>query len=559
MEEVWDFIILGGGSAGCTLAEVLSRGGKFSVLLLEAGDDVRNDPFLLVPRNNIPATNMTYYWPGNTLPDVTARDASGGPRIFPWTNGMGLGGGSAVNGMITTRGTVQRYNEWAALAGPQWSGENVYRVMKENERFFGPTPFPEEHGYTGRLQIRVGVSDSRSTTDTVEAVLSTGVPGAVLIEDPNTRQTPLGVFRNTQYYQTPNSLRASNANDFLSPDVIDFEGNGLGGRRLKVIVRSRALRIVYADCGRNRATAILATVNGIPQQFNVRSKLIVSMGFNSAAFLQVNGIGPADTLNRAGVQVRIDSPGVGRGLKNPYYVPSVLLPPPGVVRNSNPSDLNTSGAFLPDPRPGKPTNIRNVQLSTLFTNLNRSGIGPEFLGFLVVVEAPLRAQSSGTIDIQNSDPLKIANVDMRFLGDPDDLEMTAAVYTLIIRPMYLNLMTKGYVPLAPTIATIDDPVALRAFIGASVGNDHHYMCSNRMGPGDDAPLDGWCNVKGSDNIMVVDDSSAPLCNDGNTNYPATIIALIVGDYLYNNTKPGPIPKPEKPFHKNFKTSLKFEC
>lgn len=535
--EEFDYVIVGGGSAGCVAGNLLSADKKTRVAVVEAGSYANNDPFLVAPRDNIP-TNNKYFWWGQTIPDPDANN-----RKFDWTNGRVLGGGSSINGMIYTRGSPQRYDEWVPYGGPQWSADNVYENFKEFENFVGPTSDPATHGYNGPQPIRASRGDSPVVTEIFNAIKSTNAPGTQLISgDYNSASSYMGVFDIWQYWQYPDQTRGSSARAFMGVQVINEKGEGQHGRKLKVFLQSTATHIIYPsqhDCSNKnklRAEGLIIIRNGKPIFLKIKEELHIAAGFKTPAFLQVNGIGPEKVLKDAGVQVRVNLAGVGAAMKNHYYIPTLLIPIPGsgktLIRNSQPGDFSYSGAFLPDPRGIEPTK-RQVQLSGVISNIPE--VGGDAL--LMVVEAPLRPKSSGVIKIQNNDPLKIELADIGFLHNSEDLEISAATFTTIIKPAFQYLLSQGYFPISPSIATIDDPVALRDFIRNSVGNGHHYMAGAPMGPEENGGVtDGWGKIHDTENIRIIDDQVAPLNNDGNTNSTAEIIPWIICKHIIAERK-----------------------
>ena len=517
-----DYVIIGTGSAGAVLANVLSNDRLHSVISLEAGQNADNEPIVVGPNPFITVPyDMEYYWPGNTLPDP---DAAG--RIFNWTNGRVLGGGSSINGQIYSRGTPQRFNEWAAIVGPDWTADKVYAAYKEMESFVGFADACNTHGFNGLMAIRAGIPDSNSTQHFIDAINSVNPPGNVPIIDYNCPETPMGHFRPWQLWQFPDGTRASSSRTFLNSNIVDANGRGVNGRKLQVLTQTTATHLKWSKCG-NRVKGVFAVKNGVPIFIKANKKVIVSSGFKSAGFLQVNGIGPRDVLEAAGVKVRVENPNVGL-LVNSYFIPTFSVPPPNVTFNTNPANYYSAGAFLPDPRPGSPLDQRNVELSTLLLR-PAPGVVLHFL----VVESPLRVKSTGFIRIQNADPLKIEEVDIGYLHNPDDLEATAATFDLIVTPMIKYLQTNfGYIQLSPPIATLDDPVALRDYIRNNINNGHHYQCTTKMGPREQGGVvDQWGNVYGTENLLVVDNSIAPLIIDGNPNSIAEMMAFRIGRHL----------------------------
>ena len=527
-----EYLVLGAGAAGCPLASLLSK--HFVTILLEAGQNADRDATIIAPLATVPysaeCNAAKYYWQG-----ITCANPNTNNRQFQWTNGRLVGGGSSINGSIFNKGSPLRLQQWADIIGPEWGPGPVYKDYKKMEQIFGPpgTYDEESHGKHGKMAIRVGVADDTATPDFTAAIIETGVPGAQKIIDYNNPNTPIGVFDNFQYFQFPDGTRASASRTFLDKNVINKKGEGVNCHKLFLLAQTTATQLIWSD-KENRVEAVIALKDGKPILIKVSEDVIVSMGFNSSAFLQVNGVGPRDILEKAGVRVRVDLANVGQGLKNNFFIPAnVFIPPPGTKINSDPATFYSGGAFLPDPRPGTNPLQRDVELSSILVPLGPGGS----LLYIVVVEAPLLVKSNGSIKIDNADPLKIAKVDIGFLNDPADLEMTVAVYQLIMKPLFLNLIAKGYFLVQPSIATIDDPVALREFIRNNVSNGHHYMAFNRMAPKNQGGVtDAWGSVYGTKNLRIVDDSIAPLNLDGNTNGIAELIGFRIARHIIKKYK-----------------------
>lgn len=410
------------------------------------------------------------------------------------------------------------------LAGPEWSAKPVYAAYKEIENFYGPTTHPETHGYHGLMAIRAGIPDSKATPDFIDAVKTTLNPP--IIDDYNYPKTPIGLFTNWQYFEFPDSTRASASRTFLNPYVIDKDGKGQHGRRLQVLTQTTATGVIWSKKHPTKVKGAIVLHKGKPLRIRARKEVIVSLGLNSPAFLQVVGIGPADVLANAGVPVRVNNPAVGTNLYCYPYITLTLVCPPGVENNTDPATLNVAGALFPDPRPGKDPNFLNFKFQPLIYADGAVNL------MIITIEAPLLPKSRGTIKIQDADPLKIASVQLGLLDDPDDLAMILAC-AQYVTPVIESLAAKGYTPIAPTIAQLQDPAYMTTYIQSTVGNTYHYQSSNRMTKTreEGGVVDPWGHVYGVKHLMVVDNSIAPTGTNGNPNGTAEMMAYRIGKHL----------------------------
>lgn len=519
-----DYVILGGGSAGCVMANLLSADKEHSVLLLDVGPNVSHDPILnnLANRNAISSTLFTkYFWQGVTLEDPSADD-----QTFDWMAGRVLGGSSSINDVLYMRGSPNNYDQnWVPLAGPEWSGEKVYAALIEMENYHGPDPDPENHGHNGLMYVRTGVPDSSATPQFMSAFTSAH-PEVPVIQDYNNPKTQIGVFTNWTYFEFPDSTRASSLRTYLNKNVIDEAGNGKHGRKLKVLTKTFVSKLMWDSKGK-KVKGAYAIHEGKPISVRARKEVIVSMGMNSPQFLQVNGIGPKAVLEAANVPVKVDNPWVGNNLVCYPYTFITLLPPAGTTNNTDPGTLNVAGALLANPLAGSDPNFLQFKFEPQF--IQEDGL----LILLITMETPLLPKSRGSIQIYNGDPTKIPAVQLGLLTDPEnyDLNTQIACYQYVV-PVLQNLINQGYILLAPTIATIQDTAALTAYIQSTVGNTAHYQASNRMSLD---PAQGvvnpWGHVHGVKGLMVADNSIAADGTNGNPNSTAEMIGYRIAKRL----------------------------
>ncbi|TNJ58376.1 GMC family oxidoreductase [Paenibacillus hemerocallicola] len=517
----FDYIVVGTGPAGAVIAKTLTDDKKTSVLVLEAGDHndkdkpIADSAFALeLEESYFPQ----YFWQGEGIPQANLDN-----RSFEWTTGRLSGGGSSINGEQYVRPTSAVFKQWEALLGPLWSPARTIRRFKRLEKYNGETQNPGARGYHGRIDIRQAPVTPTSMAEKLTAAIerATGLPNIVDYNDP---ETPLGPFTRWQLYQKPDGRRESSSTAFLSSDIMTPSGRGTHGRKLTVLFRTTALRVIFS---RKRAIGVEYLQAGSCVRAYARKKVIISAGINSAQFLMLSGIGPAEQLKKSGIPVIFDNPHVGKRLKNHTLNFAVFtanrndraLPP------DDPNALYTGGAFLPDPTGERPAR-RAVQLI---------GIGSDET--LTVAVLYLRPESSGSIAIQNKDPLKIVLADEGFLSNSNDLDAVKNIFKIYIRNIALELerIDSSYRLVSPTLDVIDDDVKLENFIKENFEHNHHQQSFLRM-----APLEkgGVVNrsgrVHGVTGLIVADASLIPFTVDGNTSAAAYLIGYTIARKLLKN-------------------------
>lgn len=514
----FDYIVVGTGPAGAVIAKTLTDDKKTSVLVLESGDNndrdkpIRDSTFALELEEEF---FPEYFWQGEGTPQEGLDD-----RAFEWTTGRLSGGGSSINGEQYVRPSSAVFREWEKLLGPLWSPRRAIRRFKKLEKYNGKTNNRRAHGYRGRIDIRQAPNNptamAKKLTDAIEQAT-----GLTEILDYNDPQTPMGPFTRWQLYQNPNGRRESSSSAFLSSDIMTPSGSGVNGRKLRVLFRSTALRVLFSN---QRAVGVEFLKEGKSIQAVARKKVILSAGINSAQLLMLSGIGPAKSLKEAGIPVIFNNPNVGKNLRNHTLNFAVFTTNPNddALPSNDPNALYTGGAFLPDPTGINP-NRRAVQLA---------GIGSE--GMLTLVLIYLRPKSRGSIKIQNKDPLKIVLADEGLLASPEDMEAVKNIYKIYVKQIAAELASidRSYQLVSPTLDVIEDDSRLEDFIKENFGHNHHQQSSLRMAPlirG--GVVDRRGNVHGVKNLIVADDSIIPFTVDGNTSAPAFLIGLTIAQQL----------------------------
>lgn len=518
----FDYIVVGTGPAGAVIAKTLTDDKKTSVLVLEAGDNrdkdkpIADSAFALeLEESYFPQ----YFWQGEGVPQLNLDE-----RTFEWTTGRLSGGGSSINGEQYVRPTSSVLKQWEALLGPLWSPAKAIQRFKRLEKYKGETPNTQARGFHGRIDIRQAPATPTSMAEKLTAAIerATGFPTIVDYNDP---ETPLGPFTRWQLYQNPDGRRESSSTAFLSSDIMTPSGRGVRGRKLTVLFRTTALRVIFS---RKRAIGVEFLQEGTCVRAYSRKKVIICAGINSAQLLMLSGIGPAEQLNKAGIPVIFDNPNVGKRLKNHTLNFAVFttnrndraLPP------DDPDALYTGGAFLPEPIGDKPGR-RAVQLI---------GIGSDET--LTVAILYLRPESSGSIAIQNKDPLKIVLANEGFLSNSNDLEAVKQIYKIYIRNIASELarIDSSYRLVSPTIDVINDDDMLESFIKENFDHNHHQQSFLRMAPIEKGGVVNRSGrVHGVTDLLVADASLIPFTVDGNTSAAAYLIGYTIAMQLRKKT------------------------
>ena len=505
----FDYIVVGTGPSGAVVAKTLSDDRNTSVLVLEAGEN--NDMDWPIMDSTFPVFNMfpKYFWQGRTFPQKHVNNKS-----FDWTTGRLSGGGSSVNNQQYVRPTFRYLEKWEQFAGPLWSPDKAILSFIELENFNGITDNPGVHGYKGPIDIRQAPRNvPRSTKKFVTAIEQ--ATGYEEILDYNNPNTPIGPFERWQLSQKPNGLRESSSTALLNLTVMTPEGIGVNGRKLRVLYKSTALKIIFKN---KTAVGVEFLREGICQRAFASKKVIICAGINSAQLLLLSGIGPEEELKKNNIPLVFDNPSLGNNLTNHTFNTATMTMNPSDANEllQDPYSLFSGEAFLPIPLPDANKNTRGVRLIGRYSNGN----------FNILIQ-DLQTFSRGFIMLQNNDPLKVAHVNEQILSSPIDLEVIKSIYQIYIKYIAkkLNLIDSTYQLISPREDVLNNDSLLEEFIRSNMTHSYHQQGSLRMAPLENCGVvNSQGEVYGVKNLIVADASILPFVSDG----PTTAFAYLVG-------------------------------
>jgi len=293
MNQTFDYIVIGSGSAGSVVASRLSEDGDASVCLLEAGGPDKS--VLIHMPAGVVAMGPTKInnWAFKTVPQPGLNGRRGyQPR------GKTLGGSSSINAMLYVRGHRSDYDHWAALGNPGWSYDEVLPYFRKSEH--NETYRDDYHGQGGPLNVAEVQEPSAVNRLFLEAARACGLP--ILADYNGAEQYGAFMYQVTQ----KGGERCSAAKAFLTPN--------LGRPNLSVVTRALTQRLVFDN---RRVVGVKARADGRDVQFDVRREVIVSAGaFGSPQILLLSGIGPGAHLQSKGIDTVLDLPGVGANLQD---------------------------------------------------------------------------------------------------------------------------------------------------------------------------------------------------------------------------------------------------
>ena len=544
MAESYDFVIVGGGSAGCALANRLSADPSNRVLVLEAGRrDWKADVVIHMPAAlSMGIGNRFYDWMYESEPEPEMD----GRRVYH-ARGKVLGGSSSINGMIFQRGNPMDYDRWAATPGCEaWDWAHCLPYFKRMETCIAGTD--DWRGGDGPLKLERGPATSPLFRAFLEAVEEAGHPLTVDVN--GYRQEGFNAFDRNVY----RGRRQSAARAYLHPV--------LHRKNLNLITKAHATRLVMDG---TRVTGVEYQCRGRRHVAAAAEVVLCGGAINTPQLLQLSGIGPAAVLHDAGVSPVVDLPGVGENLQDhlEVYVQYACTQPvsmaPYLARWRRPwiglqwlfrqgpgaSNHFEAGGFL---RSNNEVRWPNLMFHFLPVAVRYDGSVPAAGHGYQFHIGPMFSNSRGWVRIQSDDPFQKPKLLFNYLSTQEDrqewTEAVAVARNIMNQPAFAPF-NGGEVSPGPDV---QGDVAVLDWVRKDAETALHPSCTARMGTDAMGVVDpSTMRVHGTQGLRVVDASVMPTLTNGNIYAPVMMTAEKSADLILENT---PLPPSNAPQYRH---------
>lgn len=526
-QKYYNYIIVGAGSAGCVLANRLSKDPKNEVLLLETGGSDKSIFIQMPTALSIPMNSPKYAWQFETQPEPYLDN-----RKMHCPRGKVLGGSSSINGMVYVRGHARDFDEWQAQGATDWDYSHCLPYFKKAETWaFGGD---EYRGESGPLGVNNG---NQMQNPLYQAFVDAGIAAGYLsTADYNAaQQEGFGPMHMT----VKKGVRWSTANAYLRP--------AMARRNLTVVTHALVHKVLLEG---QTAVGVRIEHKGKVEDIRCNKDVILAAGsIGSPHLLQLSGIGDPQVLADAGVELQHELPGVGQNLQDhlEFYFQFKCLKPISLNGKLDPFSKFLIGArwILDRSGLGATNHFESCGFIRSKAGLEWPDLQYHFLpaamrydgkeafaghGFQVHV-GHNKPKSRGAVTLVSADPKVPPKIQFNYLQHPDDIEGFRACVRLT-REIINQAPFDEYrgEEIQPGIQVQTD-AQIDAFVRQSVESAYHPSCSCKMGTDAMAVVDPETRVHGLQNLRVVDSSIFPTIPNGNLNAPTIMLAERAADMI----------------------------
>ncbi len=533
---IYDYIIVGAGSAGCVLANRLSENGAKRVLLLEAGGRDIN-PWIHVPVGYF----KTMHNPHTDWCYKTEPEAGLNGRSLDWPRGKTLGGSSSINGLLYIRGQRQDYDHWRQLGNAGWSYDDVLPYFKRSEKQErGEDAY---HGADGGMWV----SNMRTRRDVCDAFIDAAVELGVPRTDDFNGWDQEGVG----YFQlvSRKGLRCSSAVAFLNP--------AKGRKNLDIVTHAQVENLIFAEQESVAVTGVCYSVRHRQREARLRpgGEVILSAGtIGSPQFLQLSGIGAGGLLRDLAIPVRKDLPGVGENLQDHLQIRMIyevnvptlndeinnffrrmLIGMNYVFRRKGPMAMGASQVCI-FCKTRDELETPDIQFHFQPLSADKPGIDMHHFSGITSSVCQLRPESRGRIVIQSRDPYVYPKIQPNYLSTSMDRETAVRAMQFARRLAKTEALSPFIISEKVPGESVDSDEALLEAARNISQTIYHPTGTCKMGDDPFAVVDERLRVHGVQGLRVADASIMPTITSGNTNAPAVMIGEKASDMILQDAR-----------------------